>query len=132
MVAFDQTSRLLYVSIRQTFSVWFIPWYSAPVRLVTVLQLAQRTPFTPRDVKAKVTVKATNGGVADRHLQQKYYIASQEDLYQSTECIRFVAPGIGPFVWGLWQLCSTAICVLGSLVFYWVYIFLNHEAKAQL
>ncbi|KAH6892952.1 hypothetical protein B0T10DRAFT_481148 [Thelonectria olida] len=113
--AFDQNSRLLYVTIRQTFKVWFIPFYKAPVRLVSVLQLAQRTPFVRGDVEAK----------------QKYYISSQEDLYQSTECLRFVMPGLGPYLWHLWQLCSTIICVIGSLLFLPVYIFLNQPDASK-
>lgn len=36
---FDQRSSLLYLTISQVFSVWFIPFHKAPVRLVTVLHL---------------------------------------------------------------------------------------------
>ncbi|KAK0636943.1 hypothetical protein B0T17DRAFT_520324 [Bombardia bombarda] len=36
---FDQRAGLLYLTILQTFSIWFIPFHKAPVRLVTVLHL---------------------------------------------------------------------------------------------
>ena len=38
---FDQRSGQLFVSIRQTFAIWFIPLYKAPVKLTTVLNLEQ-------------------------------------------------------------------------------------------
>ncbi|KAM7218566.1 hypothetical protein V8F06_006030 [Rhypophila decipiens] len=38
-VVFDQRSNLLYLTIHQVFSIWFIPFYKAPVKLVTVLHL---------------------------------------------------------------------------------------------
>jgi hypothetical protein len=39
----DERANLIYLTIFQIFSVWFIPFYRAPVRLVTVLHLA---PYT--------------------------------------------------------------------------------------
>jgi len=36
---FDQRASLLYVTASQTFSLWFIPFHKAPVRLVSVLHL---------------------------------------------------------------------------------------------
>ncbi|KAK0643600.1 hypothetical protein B0T16DRAFT_186115 [Cercophora newfieldiana] len=37
---FDQRANLLYVTLHQTFSIWFLPFHKSPVRLVTVLHLA--------------------------------------------------------------------------------------------
>lgn len=37
--AYDKHNHLLYLTIFQVFSLWFIPFHSAPVRLVTVLRL---------------------------------------------------------------------------------------------
>ncbi|KAK4032451.1 hypothetical protein C8A01DRAFT_41108 [Parachaetomium inaequale] len=42
----DERANLIYLTIFQIFSIWFIPFYRAPVRLVTVLHLA---PYTASD-----------------------------------------------------------------------------------
>lgn len=39
MTVFDEATNLAYVRIFQIFSIWFIPFHRAPVRLVTVLHL---------------------------------------------------------------------------------------------
>ncbi|EEU39774.1 uncharacterized protein NECHADRAFT_60573, partial [Fusarium vanettenii 77-13-4] len=108
---FDQKSGLLYVSLRQTFAVWFIPLYKAPVRLVSVLQLTQL--------------------VKPRRQKPKYFIASQEDLYPVNDCIQFILPGLGPFLWTLWQLYSTWLCVVASLIFLPVYFLLNGTPSSK-
>ncbi|KAK3390922.1 hypothetical protein B0H63DRAFT_539404 [Podospora didyma] len=41
---FDQRASLLYVTSNQTFSLWFVPFHKAPIRLVTVLHLVETTP----------------------------------------------------------------------------------------
>ncbi|KAL2153257.1 hypothetical protein VTH82DRAFT_4412 [Thermothelomyces myriococcoides] len=48
----DERTNLLYVTIFQVFSIWFIPFYHAPVRLLSVLHLtpsssARSEPSTP-------------------------------------------------------------------------------------
>ena len=88
--AFDSQNLLLYVHISQTFRIWKIPFYYAPVSLVTVLQL--------------------NHNKADG----KYYIESQNDLYQVDQFIKFVFPGGWLLVW-LWQFWATAFCLLGAV-----------------
>ncbi|KAM5351076.1 hypothetical protein ACJ41O_003799 [Fusarium nematophilum] len=127
---FDQRSGLLYVSLRQTFAVWFIPLYKAPVRLVSVLQLTQRSPSPPEEMATKESPPADNGdtkpeNMKPRKQKPKYYIASQEDLYPVNDCIQFLLPGLGPFLWSVWQLYSTWLCVVGSLLFLPLYLFLN-------
>jgi len=42
----DERANLIYLTIFQIFSIWFIPFYRAPVRLVSVLHL---TPSTASD-----------------------------------------------------------------------------------
>lgn len=92
-IAYDAANLTLYLHISQTFRIWFIPFYAAPVSLVTVLKLAQ-------DKASK-----------------KYLIRSQEDLYQTTEFARFAIP-LGHFAVIAWQLLATLFCVLGAVVFY--------------
>ncbi|RSM00367.1 hypothetical protein CDV31_011817 [Fusarium ambrosium] len=133
---FDQKSGLLYVSLRQTFAVWFIPLYKAPVRLVSVLQLTQLSPDSSEDdVPEKQPTNKRNGkpgNVKPRRQQKpKYFIASQEDLYPVNDCIQFILPGLGPFLWTLWQLYSTWLCVVGSLIFLPVYFLLNGTPSSK-
>ncbi|KAF5233891.1 hypothetical protein FANTH_12398 [Fusarium anthophilum] len=116
--AFDQKSGLLYVSIRQTFALWFIPLYKAPVKLVSVLQLTQLSPESSSEDEG-------SEDSMPRRQNPRYYIASQEDLYPVNDCIQFLCPGLGPFLWTIWQLYSTWLCVMGSLLFLPVYFLLN-------
>ncbi|KAH7125822.1 hypothetical protein EDB81DRAFT_201275 [Dactylonectria macrodidyma] len=126
-VAFDQSRGILYVSLRQNFVVWFIPFYSAPVRLVSVLHLAQRIPSWPE--QKDVTTADQNNGLLDNRGSKKpiYYISCQEDLYPVSDCIRFVLPGFGPYLWLSWQLFSTFLCAMGSILFFPIYILLNRN-----
>jgi hypothetical protein len=55
----------------------------------------------------------------------KYYIASQEDLYQANEALQFIMPGFGRRVWAVWQLVSAVVCVLLSLATLPLFLFLN-------
>ncbi|KAF2267400.1 hypothetical protein CC78DRAFT_490255 [Lojkania enalia] len=89
-VAFDKTNLLLYVTVSQIFRIWVIPFYYAPVKLVTVLELEHNK---------------SNG---------KYYIDSQNDLYQVDEFVKFVAPG-GWVLVRLWQFWATIFCFLGAV-----------------
>lgn len=89
LLAYDASNLTLYVDISQVFDVWFVPFYRAPVNLVTVLKLT-RLPNS-----------------------SKYYIASQNDLYQTNELVRFVAPwGIGVTAILIWHFVATLFCVL--------------------
>lgn len=77
--------------VAQVFRIWIFPFYAAPVSLVTVLKLAQ-----------------------DKQTQ-RYFIKSQNDLYQTNEWVRFVWFGGFVFVW-LFQVVAAAMCVLGAVV----------------
>ncbi|KAF2799443.1 hypothetical protein K505DRAFT_62869 [Melanomma pulvis-pyrius CBS 109.77] len=89
-VAFDEVNLLLYVSISQIFRIWVLPFYRAPVSLVTVLKLQHNKN------------------------NDRYYIESQNDLYQVDQFVKFVAPGGWVLVW-LWQFWATIFCVLGAV-----------------
>lgn len=131
---FDQRTNLLYVTIRQTFSLWFVPLYRAPVKLVSVLHLSQRASWDSSETTSRTSMTegrepaALSGPGQER---ARYYIDSQEDLYQMNDCIQFLAPGVGPLVWFLWQLWSTGLCIIGAIVFWPLYLVLNREKSSK-
>ncbi|KAH7064659.1 hypothetical protein B0J12DRAFT_734097 [Macrophomina phaseolina] len=100
-VAFDKNNLLLYVHISQIFRIWIIPFYAAPVTLVTVLHL-DHVPSSR---------SSTNGHARG---SGKYYITAQNDLYQTSEFVRFVWFGGFLVVW-IWQFAATLFCVLGTV-----------------
>lgn len=97
-LAFDEKKLKLFVQMSQIFSIWIVPFHVAPVTLTTVLDLTTDPPQSDAP---------TNG---DRTL---YYIAKQEDLYQTSEFVKFVVPHIGNWLVQAWHLIATFFCVLG-------------------
>ncbi|KAK0388960.1 hypothetical protein NLU13_2537 [Sarocladium strictum] len=109
---FDEKSGLLYVSLRQTFSLWFIPLYKAPARLVSVLQLTQcnvNEHLAQHDPSEPLHPEKTRPRL-------RYFIASQEDLYLVNDSLRFLLPGLGPALFFMWQLYTAWLCVVGSVI----------------
>ncbi|CAO2654411.1 Nn.00g111440.m01.CDS01 [Neocucurbitaria sp. VM-36] len=90
-VALDEPNLVLYVQIFQIFGIWLIPFYYAPVKLTSVL-----------------TLKHNRG-------DGKYYIDSQNDLYQVDQFVKFFAPGGWILVW-LWHFMATFFCVVGVVL----------------
>ncbi|KIW16260.1 hypothetical protein PV08_06311 [Exophiala spinifera] len=152
-VAFDKEKLLLYVSMHQDFRLWVVPFYIAPVKLVTVLQLTTDPTSQAPDESApqveksplKRAKKGKGGGqgrrksmisfegkskrdAPDRSSDQyvgddsddddiKYFIQSQDDLYQTSEWIKFILPwGVGVLLMVLWQFWATFLCVVGTKV----------------
>lgn len=121
--AFDQDNLKLYVTISQIFSIFIIPFYLAPVSLTTVLTLTT----DPNEYRGYKDFEKTGRQLqhSDHSSEEtrydgettKYWISSQEDLYQTTEFVKFILPfGIGVFAVFVWHVFATAGCVLGSLV----------------
>jgi len=68
---FDQRANLLYVTIRQTFSIWFLPFHKSPVHLVTVLHLTPDQPNPNSKNNNNHSIKNGNGngkGNGNTHL----------------------------------------------------------------
>lgn len=99
---------MLYVSLHQTLHYSFVPFHFATVKLVTVLKLRSQP--------------SSSGN--------KYTIEKQEDMYQINDCIQFVCPGIGPAFWTMWQLFSTVVCFVLSVVFLPLYYLWNKDKRA--
>lgn len=119
----DQKTGQLFVKIRQTFSIFFIPLYRARVRLVTVLDLEQRASSSPASTETPEPAPGQD--------RVKYYIAAQEDLYQMNDCVQFLVPRVGQHLWSLWQLFSTLLCVLGAVLLLPVYYLVNGCRRAK-
>ena len=90
-IEFNQNSSILFVDTHQIFQLFFLPFYKADVRLTTKLHLVYHNQ------------------------DNKYYIKSQEDLYQLNEVVKFFWPGGAMIIW-LWQLFATALCIVGALI----------------
>ena len=100
---------LLYVSMRQIFRIQFLPFYKASVDLTTVLHLTtDPSPSSPYAVEPVEYKPSTT----------RYYIQSQNDLYQTSEWIKFLLPwlDVGTIAVVLWQLIATFFCVIGAMV----------------
>ncbi|KAK2841658.1 hypothetical protein FQN49_006034 [Arthroderma sp. PD_2] len=146
-VAFDRENLLLYVTVSQIFRIFIIPFYTAPVTLTTVLQLTKSTTRAEQGSSSQQGLKVpvvelTNsntdllasppGSISDSSTQGEeltvqpakstrtlYYIASQNDLYQTNEYIKFVVPfGIGSSLVLFWHAFATVFCVVASFVFW--------------
>ncbi|KAL2817497.1 hypothetical protein BDW59DRAFT_152557 [Aspergillus cavernicola] len=105
-VAYDKQNLKLYVTIFQIFSIWLIPFYSAPVTLTTVLDLT--TDQNPGARKGTVS----SPGVVEK--KRYYYIQKQEDLYQPSEFIKFVLPfGVGHWMVMMCHAFASVFSILG-------------------
>ncbi|KAI9815202.1 MAG: hypothetical protein M1832_005537 [Thelocarpon impressellum] len=93
-VAYDEQKLRLYVGVSQVFRLWVVPFYAAPVSLVTVLDLRQDKP------------------------SGRYRIAAQNDLYQTDEFVKFILPGgVGVLLVVVWQFVATAVSAVCALIF---------------
>jgi hypothetical protein len=118
-IAFDEEHLKLYVTISQIFSVFLVPFYSAPVTLTTVLTLTTNPNEYRGHYDFSDPSKGKDSTTADKNTNTKYWISAQEDLYQTTEFVKFFLPfGIGAFLVFFWHLFATVGCVLGAL-FLW-------------
>ncbi|KAK9422705.1 hypothetical protein SUNI508_00568 [Seiridium unicorne] len=127
---FDQRTSLLYLTMRQTFTLWFIPFslWQAHVKLVTVLTLVNR----PVDQDGHMLPNNSPIAPGDQTISTRWFIKGQEDHYQMEEWLKFIAPFGASLVWQSWQLFATALCWLG-VVFLWpvtsVHDYLTHHAS---
>lgn len=98
-------TQTLFIDITQIFQLFFVPWQS-PLHLTTILRLERHpnpNPDKPQDQD-------------QNQAQDLYYIAHQEDLYQSHELLKIFLPHqITDVVMLGLQLLATLLCVLGAL-----------------
>ncbi|WEW62030.1 hypothetical protein PRK78_007530 [Emydomyces testavorans] len=139
-LAFDAENLLLYVTIFQNFRILIIPFYLAPVTLTTVLTLTTSksghdpqqidgTPCSPTTPINNGSSPTTDCPHSPRPLPEQgpnhddspsrtlYYISEQNDLYQTSEFIKFVVPfGIGNALILFWQYLATFFCTMGAIM----------------
>ncbi|KAI1776848.1 hypothetical protein F4818DRAFT_360836 [Hypoxylon cercidicola] len=112
-VAFDEKQKLLYVTLHQTFTLWFVPFslWQAHVKLVTVLNLEH----LPIDTHSKPILDetASDTNVNNPLYPKRYFIKGQEDHYQIEDFVKFVAPWGASVLWTFWQLFATLVCAVG-------------------
>jgi len=101
--AYDAQNLILYVTISQVFAIFLVPFYRVRARLTTVLQLVRVPPREPA-----VPPSAT---------RPKFYIQSQNDLYQVNQFVKFLSPlGVVSLMLLVGQLLATVACVVGAMV----------------
>ncbi|KAJ5379679.1 uncharacterized protein N7496_002107 [Penicillium cataractarum] len=110
-VAFDEDHLKLYVHMSQIFSIWLVPFHVAPVTLTTVLDL---------------TTDAANSSAPTNGDHTRYYITKQEDLYQTSEFVKFLLPHVGHWLVLLWHLIATFFCIVG-VTFLWPMLWLEEK-----
>ncbi|KAI0490001.1 hypothetical protein F4859DRAFT_463180 [Xylaria cf. heliscus] len=120
--AFDERTNSLYATIRQTFTIWIVPFslWKANVKLVCLLKLAH----LPVDKKKQplmlengFTEKSRDNNTATV-LGKRYFISGQQDHYQTNDMLNFVVPfGVSTLLY-IWQLFATFLCAVGA-AFLW-------------
>ncbi|KAK8090804.1 Flavin-binding monooxygenase-like protein [Apiospora phragmitis] len=124
----DQQHNLLYLTMRQVFTLWFVPFslWQSHAKLVTVLELAH----LPVDEDGRPADANTIIPPGDKTARFRYFIKGQEDLYQANEWLKFIAPWGGSLTWVTGQLVSTIVCALCVLIF-WPLTFLEPHGLKQ-
>lgn len=121
-VAWDEQTGTLFVALHQRFALWFVPFYAANVRLVTELSLRKVTTDEHRSYAevaaahaAALSDSGSNSGSAPLvngdGPTTRYYIARQEDHYQTNEVLKFFSMELGAFLMYLVQLFATIFSV---------------------
>ncbi|KAK1766879.1 hypothetical protein QBC33DRAFT_92210 [Phialemonium atrogriseum] len=116
--AFDRTNNIMYVTISQRFAIWFIPFYVANVRLVSVLHLHQYQQQSGASVNGNNNGQGDNqDGGAPMVPVTRYRIGRQEDQYQINEWLKFILPGLGSPIWAIWQVLCAGLCFFLATLF---------------
>ncbi|KAI4258065.1 MAG: hypothetical protein L6R42_005321 [Xanthoria sp. 1 TBL-2021] len=122
-VAYDEKNLTLYVNIHQVFRIWVIPFFKAPVSLVTVLKLVRYPPL-PRQPSYSTPISPNDTAINSSHRSTSsekplYFIQSQNDLYQVNEFFNFFSQfGILSGLLLLCQFVATALCIVGATMFW--------------
>ncbi|APA09050.1 hypothetical protein SS1G_02924 [Sclerotinia sclerotiorum 1980 UF-70] len=113
-VEYNPETQTLFLQIHQIFHLFFVPFFAPTVYLTTILYL---TPSTGRlQSHNHNSFEGSSTGASESRRRTKYLIKHQEDLYQSTEVVKFFWPG-GTKVISAWRLFATLLCISGAIIF---------------
>ncbi|KAI0529869.1 hypothetical protein GGR58DRAFT_281477 [Xylaria digitata] len=129
--AFDKKANSLYATVRQTFTVWVIPFslWQANVKLVCLLDpellpvRENNQPLLPRTESAH-EYSNNNSATSPR---RRYFIRGQQDHYQLNDVLKFIAPFGVPALYYLWQLFATFLSVIGAALLWPVTSFYERD-----
>ncbi|GAW20157.1 hypothetical protein ANO14919_096540 [Xylariales sp. No.14919] len=115
--SFDEKTNSLYATIRQTFTVWIVPFslWKANVKLVCLLQVKllpideNKQPLLP---PAEPEHHIGNNDPAPSP-EKRYFIQGQQDHYQTNDMLNFIAPLGASALCYIWQLSATFLCIVG-------------------
>lgn len=131
---------LLYLSIHRSSKMTIMPFCKEGASSVSVFKLTRDPTPVPqykseqtvqqsgeddsgesssssKTSKAVATKAKDHNGQSGQTAVKKYYIQSQNDLYQSSEWMRLVLPyGIGAIFSMTWQFLVTILCVVGAVL----------------
>ncbi|KAI8633337.1 hypothetical protein F5Y19DRAFT_471609 [Xylariaceae sp. FL1651] len=115
--AFDRRTNSLYATIRQTFTIWIVPFslWQANVQLVCLLELAH-LPVDDTDhhlLSQDEYTQQDGGDNTALSSKKRYFVRGQQDHYQVNEFLKFIAPFGASVVWYLWQLFATFLSAVG-------------------
>ncbi|KAI0432543.1 hypothetical protein F5Y09DRAFT_140661 [Xylaria sp. FL1042] len=119
--SFDKRTNSLYATIRQTFTIWIVPFslWQANVQLVCLLDLVclpvdeNKQPLLSHDQSAR-----KNGYANAASPKKRYFIRGQQDHYQTNDMLKFIAPLGASAICFLWQLFATFLSAVG-VAFLW-------------
>ncbi len=117
LLAFDRRTNSLYATIRQTFTVWIVPFslWQANVQLVCLLNLAHLpVDENKQPLLSQGDSSHTNG---DKNIttspERRYFIRGQQDHYQLNDILKFIAPLGASTLYYLLQLFATFLSAVG-------------------
>ncbi|KAI0509350.1 hypothetical protein F5B22DRAFT_617821 [Xylaria bambusicola] len=110
-VAHDKKTNSLYATIRQTFTIWIVPFsiWQANVQLVCLLNLEH---LQVDKNKQPLLSHGDNKNVG-KASGKRYFIRGQQDHYQVNEFLKFIAPLGASSLYYLWQLFATFLSACG-------------------
>ncbi|KAB8299137.1 hypothetical protein EYC80_001246 [Monilinia laxa] len=106
-IDYNSETQTLFVQLHQVFHLFFVPFFAPTVNLTTVLHL------TPSQ---RSSSSSDTAGSSESRRRTRYLIKHQEDLYQSTEVVKFFWPG-GTQIIGFGRLIATLLCIVGAIAF---------------
>ncbi|QSZ29243.1 hypothetical protein DSL72_003755 [Monilinia vaccinii-corymbosi] len=106
-IEYNSETQSLFVQLHQDFHLFFLPLFATTANLTTIISLTPSPASSPSSDAA---------GSSEGRRRIRYLIKHQEDLYQSTEIVKFFWPG-GTQIVGFGRLVATLLCIVGAMAF---------------